>query len=201
MNGRVIGVLLAAGAGRRYGTPKGLLTDPDGTPWVARSADVLAGGGCDPVLVVVGAEADRVATLVPADHPVVRAEDWVEGMGASLRTGLLAALAAAGADPPRPAVAAMIGLVDTPGVVVPVTRRLVAIAEPGVLARAAYRGELGHPVLIGREHWPGLIESAGGDRGARDYLAGRDVTLVECGDVGDGRDIDSPADADSPGDA
>jgi CTP:molybdopterin cytidylyltransferase MocA len=60
-----------------------------------------------------------------------------------------------------------------------------------VLARAAYDGVPGHPVLFGRDHWPGVLETAHGDRGARAYLAGRDVELVECGDLATGHDVDS----------
>lgn len=190
----MLGLLLAAGAGRRFGAPKGLLADPDGTAWVQRAVRALADGGCAPVLVVLGAEADLVARLVPVGAEVVRAEDWAEGMGASLRAGLQAALASV----PGP-VAALVALVDMPGVGADVVQRMLQqTRSPGaeqVLARAGYRGLPGHPVLLGRAHWPGVIAAAAGDRGARDYLAGRDVALVECADVGDGRDVDTPAEA------
>jgi hypothetical protein len=46
-------------------------------------------------------------------------------------------------------------------------------------------------VLIGRDHWAGIGETAVGDRGARDYLAARDVETVECGDLATGVDVDS----------
>jgi len=49
-------------------------------------------------------------------------------------------------------------------------------------------------VLIGADHWAGVAATASGDRGARDYLATHEVTLVECGDLASGRDVDSPAD-------
>jgi len=88
----VAGLLLAAGAGRRMGGPKALLRHPDGVTWVARAVRVLREGGCDPVLVVVGAQADAVEADVMADGvdgvSVVRAAGWAEGMGASLRSGL-----------------------------------------------------------------------------------------------------------------
>jgi nicotine blue oxidoreductase len=60
-----------------------------------------------------------------------------------------------------------------------------------------YGDRRGHPVLLGREHWAGVIESATGDRGARDYLRGHTdrVRVVPVGDVADDRDLDSPADA------
>ena len=63
---RIIGVLLAAGAGRRAGGPKALRVDPDGTSWLLRSITVLRDGGCDAVVVVVGAEADRDEMSSPA---------------------------------------------------------------------------------------------------------------------------------------
>ena len=62
-----------------------------------------------------------------------------------------------------------------------------------MLARAAYGGRPGHPVLLGRAHWPGVRDAAVGDAGARGYLAGRaDVVLVECGDLADPDDVDTP---------
>ena len=65
--------------------------------------------------------------------------------------------------------------------------------RPGPLRWRARRttGRPGHPVLLGRDHWAGVIETAVGDQGARAYLAPRDVTLVECGDLASGHDVDS----------
>jgi hypothetical protein len=45
-------------------------------------------------------------------------------------------------------------------------------------------------VLIGREHWAGVISLARGDRGARDYLRVHHPVEVECGDIGTGADVD-----------
>jgi CTP:molybdopterin cytidylyltransferase MocA len=204
--GTVAGLLLAAGAGRRMGLPKGLVRDGDGDgpAWVTRSAQALADGGCLPLLVVVGARSDEVAALVPAPAVPVHAPNWDEGMGASLRAGLRALQAVPAPQSAAPeaevevgveVVAALVGLVDTPGVGAEVVARLVRqalTAGPSVLARACYAGVPGHPVLIGRRHWSGVIDTARADAGARGYLAGRDVVLVECGDIGDGRDIDVP---------
>ncbi|HEY6797851.1 MAG TPA: NTP transferase domain-containing protein [Kineosporiaceae bacterium] len=187
---KVAGLLLAAGAGRRMGVPKGLVRAEDGLAWVTRSAQVLITGGCVPVLVVVGARAAEVAVLVPGPARAVPASDWAEGMGASLRAGLRAALEVA-----DDAVAVVVSLVDTPGVTAEVVRRLAAWARaagPESLARAAYQGTPGHPVVLGRAHWSAVADGARGDSGARGYLAGRDVVRVECGDVGDGRDVDTP---------
>jgi CTP:molybdopterin cytidylyltransferase MocA len=170
------------------GTPKALVRDADGTSWLLRSVATLRDGGCDPVTVVLGAAADEARTLLDDEDvekvEVVVAEDWDEGMGASLRAGL-AALGDAGE-------AALVLLVDLPDVGADVVGRLLEHpVGPATLARAAYDGAPGHPVLIGRDHWAGAIASARGDQGARAYLEERDVDLVECGDLATGRDVDS----------
>jgi len=177
----VAGLLLAAGAGRRMGMPKALVDD-----WLVRSIEVLREGGCDDVLVVLGAAADEARALLRADQRVVVAEDWDEGMGASLRVGL----AALGPE----AEAAVVHLVDLPDVGPDVVSRVVSTGltagSTTGLARAAYAGVPGHPVLIGRDHWAGVIEAAVGDQGARGYLKTHDVRLVECGDLAGGNDVD-----------
>ncbi|HEY1133638.1 MAG TPA: nucleotidyltransferase family protein [Nocardioides sp.] len=179
---RLDGLLLAAGAGRRMGRPKALVDD-----WLARSLEALREGGCARLAVVLGAEAAAVRPLVPRDVAVVVADDWADGMGASLRAGL-DALA-----PGCPGV--LVHLVDLPDVGSEVVRRVLgAWSGPATLARAAYGApdapEPGHPVLLGAEHLAGVRGAAVGDQGARSYLAGRDVRLVDCSDVASGRDVD-----------
>jgi CTP:molybdopterin cytidylyltransferase MocA len=182
----IAGLLLAAGAGRRYGMPKALV---EGGAWLRRAVAALSGGGCDPVFVVLGAQADRVAPLVPATASIVLAADWAEGMGASLRSGLTELLRSA---PPQ-VQAALVHLVDLPDVGAAVVRRLAALADPAVVARAGFASQPGHPVLLGRQHWAEVIASAQGDRGARDWLAGRsDLTVVDCSDLASGIDVDRP---------
>lgn len=180
------GLLLAAGAGRRMGGPKALVRDSDGTSWLLRAVSVLREGGCDDVTVVLGAAADEARLLlVGADVRVVVAEGWDEGMGASLRAGLEGLEAV-------PGDAAVVLLVDLPDVTAEVVRRVAGVVTgPGTLARAAYDGVPGHPVVLGREHWRPAAGAARGDRGARDYLASADVELVECGDLATGRDVDA----------
>jgi CTP:molybdopterin cytidylyltransferase MocA len=179
----VIGVLLAAGAGERFGAPKALARDDDGTSWLLRSVQALR--PCAEVVVVLGAEAEQAAALLPMSVSRLRADDWAEGMGASLRAGL-EALARTDHD------VALVSLVDLPDVDAAVVARLCdAATGRAVLARAAYDGVPGHPVLLGRDHWAGVVATATGDRGARDYLATHEVALVECGDLATGHDVDS----------
>jgi CTP:molybdopterin cytidylyltransferase MocA len=179
-----VGLLLAAGAGRRMGTPKALVHDADGTSWLRRSARALLDGGCAPVLVVLGAGSEE-ARLLLEDLPIelVVADDWDEGMGASLRAGLLAV---GDTD------AVLVSLVDLPDVGAPVVARVLASAAGrAVLARAAYDGEAGHPVLLGADHLAPLVATLHGDVGAKPYLAAHEVTLVECGDLATGADRDT----------
>ncbi|MGI5506748.1 nucleotidyltransferase family protein [Lentzea sp. CA-135723] len=182
---RVAGLLLAAGAGRRFGTPKALVS-LHGKLFVDSAAGLLRAAGCDPVVVVLGAQAADVRERAELSGvTVVDNPDWSSGMGSSLRTGLRAVGLAD---------AVLVLPVDTPGVTVEALHRLTALAEPKALARATYDGEIGHPVLIGSDHFAGVMASAAGDQGARDYLKAHTVRLVECADVADGVDVDRPQD-------
>ncbi len=187
--GRCAGLVLAAGAGRRFGRPKALV-ELDGEPLLRRAFRVLTDGGCDPVRVVLGAQAAEARALLPDPSIAVYAEDWATGMGASLRAGLRAL-----SRDSAPADAVLVHLVDLPGIDANVISRLRAFASPGVVARASYGGVPGHPVLLGRRWWTDIADSARGDRGARDWLATReDLLLVDCSDLGSGADVDTPSD-------
>ncbi|TQJ90861.1 NTP transferase domain-containing protein [Streptomyces sp. SLBN-31] len=185
------GLLLAAGGGRRLGgRPKALL-EHRGRPLVEYAVGVLRAAGCARVHVVLGARADDVRRRAELGGcVVVENPAWEEGMGSSLRAGLDSL---AGTD----ASAALVLLVDQPGIGVEAVRRVLAAQEDdGSLVSAAYDGVRGHPVLLGASHWAGIAESAGGDRGARAYLRAHQeaITLVECGDVARPYDIDTEAD-------
>ncbi|MGW2824073.1 nucleotidyltransferase family protein [Streptomyces sp. NPDC001443] len=187
----VVGLLLAAGGGRRLGgRPKALLTHR-GRPLVEHAVRVLRSAGCRRVHVVLGAQADAVRRraelggCVLVDNP-----EWERGMGTSLRAGL-ASLTGTDAE------AALVSLVDQPGIGPEAVRRVLAAHRDGAsLVSASYAGVRGHPVLFGSEHWAGVAAAATGDQGARAYLRehAASVTLVECGDVARPYDIDTEAD-------
>lgn len=179
------GLLLAAGEGRRMGMPKALKRDPDGTSWLERSARALLDGGCASVTVVLGACGGRAEIDIPGVRYVL-CPSWEQGIGASLAHGLRE-LGAAEAD------AAMVHLVDLPDVDSVVVQRLLT-PDPGrsSLRRAVYEGVVGHPAVIGRNHWEPLAGELAGDRGAGPYLARHDAELVECGDLATGHDVDFP---------
>ncbi|KOU47532.1 nucleotidyltransferase family protein [Streptomyces sp. WM6378] len=189
----VTGLLLAAGGGRRLGgRPKALLPHR-GRPLVENAVRVLREGGCRTVYVVLGAAAQEVraradlAGCVLIDNP-----DWAEGMGSSLRAGLEAL--AKSDDAAR---AALVSLVDQPGIGAEAVARVLAAHRSGdSLAAASYDGKRGHPVLFGADRWADIAASAMGDRGARAYLKAHEaeIELVECGDVAEPYDIDTEAD-------
>jgi CTP:molybdopterin cytidylyltransferase MocA len=171
------GVLLAAGAGTRYGMPKVLAENGE---WLRACVTALADGGCDDIVVVLGA----AIVDVPAPARAVIAEDWARGLSASVRAGVTAIDAAY----------AVLHTVDTPGIGADVVRRVLGAARssPSGLARARYGDRPGHPVVIARTHWPQLLDGLAGDEGARPFLRDRtDVVEVDCGDLASGDDVDA----------
>ncbi len=177
------GVLLAAGAGSRLGTPKALV-EVAGTRLADWCVGMLRAGGADPVLVVSGAVGLEIEGVTVVHNP-----RWRTGMGSSLAAGLAAV--------PSDCTAAVIALVDQPLVGELSVARLIAAHRAGAaIAVATYHGSPRNPVLVARAHWPGVLHLATGDVGARPYLRSHPdlVTSVECGDVGTADDVDSPDD-------
>ena len=191
----VVGIVLAAGAGSRMGTPKAVV-EFRGRPLITRAIETAVAGGCDRVIAVLGAETDRAATYAEASGAtVVVNEAWAEGMGVSLRVGLDHV---ENAFPD--ATAALVLLVDQPGITAQAIRAVLSArrdADDGkVLVSASYEGRRGHPVLIGRAHWDALRPTLTGDVGARAYLQAHraEIILVPCDEFGDPRDLDRPED-------
>jgi CTP:molybdopterin cytidylyltransferase MocA len=179
------GLVLAAGEGKRFGGPKAPFVY-EGERLVDRSVRVLREGGCDPIVVVLGAWLGEV----PSAEVVVNG-DWTSGMGSSLRVGLAAL--------PDDIDAALVTLVDLPGLTGAAISALIDGADAETLAAAQFAGKRANPVVLGRNHWAGVAESAVGDQGARSYLADRDVRLVPLDELADGDDLDlRPTSDDTP---
>jgi molybdenum cofactor cytidylyltransferase len=191
---RVAGVLLAAGTGSRFGDANKLLATLDDEPIVRHAARTLVDAGLDPLVAVVGYESERVAAALDglaAEFEVVENDAYREGQATSVRAGV-AALASE-VD------AAVFALGDMPRVDPASVRALVDVYRSGewTALAAAFEGARGNPVLFDRRHFAALADVSGDWGGRRILLQGGDSALVETGDPGVRRDVDTPEDLDA----
>lgn len=184
---RVAGVLLAAGTSSRFGAANKLLAPVDGDPLVRHAARTLVAAGLDPLVAVLGHEAEGVrAALDGLGFAIVENPDYAAGQATSVR-------AAVAALDPDAVDAAVFALADMPAVAPGSVRALVAAhrAGHGTALAAAHEGERGNPVLFDAAQFPALA-GVEGDVGGRELLrSGEDSALVETGDPGVRRDVDT----------
>ena len=185
----IAGILLAAGAARRFGSQK-LLTLVGSVPLVRRTAEQLRSTSLDEIIVVLGSEAAAVgAALAGLDVRMVTNAAYAAGMSTSLRAGLAAL------SPDTDAV--LVALADQPGVGADIVDRLLDRyrAHRALIVAPVYRGGVrGNPVLFDRALFDEL-RSIGGDEGGRSVIA-RDPERVVLVDFG----TEMPGDIDVPGD-
>ena len=181
----VAALVLAAGAGRRFGGPK-QLAPFRGRPLLEHAIRAASDSPVDDVVLVLGSRADEIAAGVDlARARVVRCERWEQGHGASLRAGLEAALEAD---------AAVVLLGDQPCVSAAAVRRVIEARGTGADAvRATYDGRPSHPVLVERALFDRLLEM-GADAAPRDVLPAEATRLVGCDELGSPDDVDTPED-------
>lgn len=187
----IAAIVLAAGSATRFGSLKQLAEIED-TPLVARAVAAVAGvAALDPIVLVVGAQAELVEQAVPEGrHRTVRCERWADGVSASIRCGVAAA---------GPVDAAMILLADQPLVTAALVRRVLADGMPALAkgthdaARPIWEGQPGHPVLLG---WRGLARhrELRGDDGLSTVLDPQRVLLLRSTDESPVIDVDLPGD-------
>ncbi len=176
---QIVGVVLAAGEGRRIGGPKALL-HIGGDSFLARCATLLTRPGVASVVAVLGHEAERVAqeARLPSGVATVVNPDYREGMLGSILGGLDAA-EASGAG------AVLLHPVDHPLVEPATVDRIVAALLAGAAIAVPSDGRRrGHPGGFSRATWPAL-RAAPRDRGARAVLADHPEWIVHVeGDAG-----------------
>jgi molybdenum cofactor cytidylyltransferase len=183
----IVGVLLAAGKGTRFGGDKLLATLDDGTPVGLMAARNLAAALTE-VVAVVRPEDARLARLLAGAGIAVEAcpTAW-QGMGSSLAHAVRARPDAAGW---------IVALADMPKVRQATIRAVAAALEAGApLAAPVYRGSRGHPVGFSAAYGPRLA-ALSGDAGAREIVRaerGR-IVMLEVDDPGIVADIDTVAD-------
>ena len=184
---RIVGILLAAGASRRFGAPKLLSPLPDGTPVGLASARSLIRALPESVAVVRPGEDRLSPLLVQVGCRLVTNTDADLGLGSSLAAGVREARGADGW---------VIALADMPWVT---TASFAAVAERlrhgASIVAPVYRGRRGHPVGLASQWFTDLTRLAG-DRGARELIDGNPeaFTALATDDAGVIRDVDVPAD-------
>lgn len=188
--GTVGGVLLAAGPGERYDGPFKLLETVEGEPIVRRAAKALLSGGLAEVVVVVGHEAAAVReALEDLDVEVIENDQYRDGQSASLHVGVDIARE-------RNWDAVVFGLGDMPfvtGEAVDLVLRGYAGGHGSIIA-AGFEGKRGNPTLFDARYYDDLL-AVDGDTGGRPVLVGSsDVAVVETGEPGVLRDVDTRED-------
>lgn len=169
---RVAGILLAAGASRRMGQPKQLL-EVEGETLVHRAARVALEAGLEPVIVVLGCQANEVgAACAGLALQMVVNKAWPEGMASSIRAGINAV--------PQDAAAALILACDQPAVDEAFLMALMESnrLEPGRIIAAGYAGAVGIPALFPRRCFE-VLKGLTGDRGACALLGEADVMSLQ----------------------
>ncbi len=185
----VTGVLLAAGAGSRFGGRKLLHRLADGTPIGIAAWRNLTQALPASLVVVRTGDDELERAFIQVGARVVRCDDAAQGMGHSLACGIRASPDAAGwvialADMPRVA----------PESILEVARQVQGAG--GRIAVPFYRGTRGHPVGFSASHRAALL-ALQGDAGARALLqqCSADVVRVELDDPGILQDVDTREDA------
>jgi molybdenum cofactor cytidylyltransferase len=188
---RTAGLILAAGAGSRFGGDK-LTSTLEGRPLVRHVVDAATRAGLDPIVVVVPPSGPVDAIDLAPARAVVNPLP-AEGLSSSVRVGLRAL----DADADRVVDAAVILPADQPRVSADTIRALVDAAitrplTPFVIAR--HRGDrTPNPVLARRSVWR-LADELAGDRGFGPVLGAHPELVREISIDGTNPDVDTPDD-------
>ncbi|HSQ00498.1 MAG TPA: nucleotidyltransferase family protein [Candidatus Dormibacteraeota bacterium] len=169
-------VLLAAGASRRMGQPKQLLAYR-GRPLVHHAASAMLASPCRPILVVLGAEAERTrAALDGLPVDVVHNPHWAYGVGTSIAAGITAVAA-------RGVSGAVVALADQAGVTAATVDRLLAAraASGRAIVASRYAGTVGVPAYFAAAVFPQLLRLEP-DQGCKPLIlaAGEHAAHVDC---------------------
>ncbi len=163
LGSEVAAVILAAGESGRFGCPKPLLTWK-GRPLIVHAVDTAWNAGLSPILVVLGAGAERIApALAGRPAQILTNYRWQEGLNSSLSVGVAAL---------PPSVDAAVFLpVDQPLLTADFLRKMIACADAHIVAPLCEGGVRGSPALFTRKFFPELARL--GDNGADDDIGGR----------------------------
>jgi len=183
----ISGVILAGGAGVRYGEPKQLLPWKE-RPLVWHVAKKALSAGLSPVVVVGGAYTSQLRTALE-DLPVevVDNPDWAQGQSTSVRAGLGIVSALCGA--------AIFLLADQPQVPETLIQALVEAhsRERAPIIAPLVQGQRANPVLLDQSTFQDFYQLTG-DVGARKLFSKHLVKWIPWHDELPLLDIDTPED-------
>jgi len=186
----IAAVILAAGQSERLGRAKQLLTYR-GRTLLRHVVDCALEAGCDPVFVVLGARADEIKPqLENLQVELVTNEDWSEGIGSSVRTGVEAVANQ------RPETRAVLLLTcDQPRITPALVRQIGERFEAGGarIIACEYAGTVGVPALFDRALFPELL-AVSGSIGAKPLLEAHAADVVRLPWPDGALDIDHPDD-------
>jgi len=197
---KIVAIVLAAGAARRFGRPKQLerWPAPAGPTLLERALANAQAGGADEIIVVTGNAAAAIEAIglewaqgASYNYRAVFNPRWQEGQGFSV---------AAGVQVLRSDVAAVIFfLADQPRLAPSTGAALVAafrtVADENTIIFPVYGGKRGNPVVFGRAHFAALARLEG-DVGGRAVVKAHPecVREIEVNDPAIHEDVDTPQD-------
>ena len=159
-------IILAAGASTRLGTPKQIMLY-NGKTLLQHAADAARNAGCQPVVVVLGGNADAILPGFKQEEIIVIYHDeWQQGMGSSIAAGTKALLKANGA-----ASSVITMVCDQPFADAALLQTLMQqMQQTGKgIAASAYAGTVGVPALFNKKYFDALMQ-LGGDEGAKKLM-------------------------------
>lgn len=182
-------IILAAGASTRLGRPKQLIRMA-GETLLHRTVRIATEAGCAPVFAVLGYEANEMrAELDGLTAAVLVNETWREGMGSSLRCGMVAV------SKLGPPAGLLVLVCDQPALSCEHVKALLAAhaAADALVTASLYSGRAGVPAIFSPRLFPELL-CLEGDRGARDLIrsCGGKVQLIPWSEGA--LDLDGPED-------
>ncbi len=191
---RCVGILLAAGRGRRYagaaaGQDKLLAPLPDGTPVVV-AAEASLRAAVSRIVAITRADNERVAALLAqAGCDVITTDSDADGLGDSLAAAVRHIMQTAdhGIE------ACLVALGDMPWIRADTCLQVAVASRQHAIVTPVWNGQRGHPVAFQRTIWPALAVLAG-DVGARAVVARYGVTELAIDDAGVCADVDTPDD-------
>jgi len=179
----IVGILLAAGAARRFGSPKLLCSLPGGVPVGIASARTLVQSVTHTLAVVKPDDRALIEAYSAIGLEIVKNPLANDGMGTSLAAGISAAPGASGW---------LIALADMPWIQPATVRMLADTLRSGAsMVAPVFGGRRGHPVGFSQQ-WGNRLQALSGDDGARSLIAEHadKLVLLETLDVGVLNDVD-----------